>query len=62
MCAGNESSGSAAATFLTSGPVGATIRQFLTLSEDAENHNDMKSADALAERAWILAQELKSGK
>lgn len=42
--------------------VAATIRNFLTLSEDAEKHNDLRQADALAERAQILAQELQSGK
>ena len=40
----------------------ATIRNFLTLSGEAENHNDMRQADALAERAQILAKELQSGK
>ncbi|MCX6626984.1 MAG: hypothetical protein NTW28_05065 [Candidatus Solibacter sp.] len=42
--------------------VEATIRNFLTLSEDAEKHNDLRQADALAERAQILAKELQSGK
>ena len=40
----------------------ATIRNFLALSEDAEKHNDPRQADALAERAQILAKELQSGK
>jgi hypothetical protein len=40
----------------------ATIKSFLTLSEEAEKHNDMRQADALAERAQILAKELQSGK
>jgi membrane-bound lytic murein transglycosylase B len=40
----------------------ATIRNFLTLSGEAENHNDLRQADALAERAQILAKELQSGK
>src|ERR1019366_7473268 len=40
----------------------ATIRNFLTLSGEAENHNDMRQADALAERAQILAKKLQSGK
>jgi hypothetical protein len=40
----------------------ATIRSFLTLSQDAEKHNDLRQADALAERAQILAKELQSGK
>jgi hypothetical protein len=40
----------------------ATIRSFLGLSEEAEKHNDPRQADALAERAQILAKELQSGK
>jgi hypothetical protein len=40
----------------------ATIRNFLALSEEAEKHNDSRQADALAERAQILAKELQSGK
>lgn len=39
-----------------------TIRSFLTLSLQAEKQNDMRQADALAERAQILAKELQSGK
>ena len=39
----------------------ATIKSFLALSEEAENHNDMRQADGFAERAWILAKELQSG-
>ena len=42
--------------------VAATIRNFLALSEEAEKHNDPRQADALAERAQILAKELQSGK
>jgi hypothetical protein len=42
--------------------VAASIRNFLTLSEQAEKGNDMRQADALAERAWILAKELQSGR
>ena len=42
--------------------VEATIRSFLALSEEAEKHNDLPQADALAERAQILAKELQSGK
>src|ERR1017187_82011 len=42
--------------------VAATIRNFLALSEEAEKHNDMRQADALAERAQILAKELQSGR
>jgi hypothetical protein len=39
-----------------------TIRSFLTLSEEAEKRNDPRQADALAERAQILAKELQSGR
>ncbi len=42
--------------------VAATIRDFLTLSEEAEKHSDPRQANALAERAQILARELQSGK
>ncbi|MEO8370260.1 MAG: hypothetical protein ABI806_13755 [Candidatus Solibacter sp.] len=42
--------------------VAASIRSFLALSEQAEGYNDMRQADALAERAQILAKELQSGK
>jgi hypothetical protein len=42
--------------------VAATIRNFLALSEEAEKHNDPRQANALAERAQILAKELQSGK
>jgi len=42
--------------------VADTIRNFLALSEEAEKHNDLRQADALAERAQILAKELQSGK
>ncbi len=42
--------------------VAATIRNFLALSEEAERRNDMRQADALAERAQILARELHSGR
>ena len=38
-----------------------TIKSFLTLSEEAESHNDMRQADGFAERAEILAKELQSG-
>jgi hypothetical protein len=40
----------------------ATIRSFLTLSEEALRRNDPRQADALAERAQILAKELQSGR
>jgi len=40
----------------------STIRNFLTLSEDAEKRNDLRQADALAERAQILARDLQNGK
>jgi hypothetical protein len=39
----------------------ANIKSFLTLSEEAESHNDMRQADGFAERAQILAKELQSG-
>ena len=42
--------------------VAATIRNFLALSEEADKHHDPRQADALAERAQILAKELQSGK
>ena len=42
--------------------VAATVRSFITLSEEAEQHNDPRQAAALAERAWILAKELQSEK
>jgi hypothetical protein len=42
--------------------VAATIRDFLALSEEAEKHSDPRQANALAERAQILAKELQSGK
>jgi hypothetical protein len=41
--------------------VAASIRNFLALSENAEKRGDMREADALAERAQILAKELQSG-
>jgi hypothetical protein len=42
--------------------VRATIQNFLALSEEAEKRDDWRQADALAERAQILAKELQSGK
>jgi len=39
----------------------AHINQFVKLSDDAEKSGDMRSADELAERAYILAKELQSG-
>jgi hypothetical protein len=39
-----------------------SIRSFLTLSEEAEKRNDMRQADALAERAQLLARDLLNGK
>jgi hypothetical protein len=39
-----------------------TIRSFVGLADDAEKHGDYRQADALAERAQILARELQSGK
>ena len=38
------------------------IRSFLQLSDDAEGKNDMRTADALAERAQVLVGELQSGR
>ncbi len=38
------------------------IRNFLTLSLEAEQRNDIRGADALAERALILARDLQNGK
>lgn len=38
------------------------INQFLKQSVQAEASGDMRSADQLAERAYILAKELQSGK
>jgi hypothetical protein len=40
----------------------ADINQFLKQSEQAEKDKDMRSADRLAERAYILAKELQNGK
>ena len=39
-----------------------TIRSFVDLADDAEKHGDFRQADALAERAQVLARELQSGK
>jgi hypothetical protein len=38
------------------------INQFLKQSEQAESNKDMRSADQLAERAYILAKELQGGR
>lgn len=38
------------------------IRSFLQLSDEAEGKNDMRTADALAERAQVLVGELQSGR
>jgi len=38
------------------------IRNFITLSEEAEKRNDIRQADAFAERAQILARDLQNGK
>jgi len=40
----------------------AEIDQFLQQSKQAEDNGDMRMADQLAERASILAKELRSGK
>ena len=39
-----------------------TIRSFLDVADEAEKRGDLKQADGLAERAWILAKELQDGK
>jgi hypothetical protein len=39
-----------------------SIKNFLELSKEAEARNDMRQADALAERAQILARDLQNGK
>jgi len=39
-----------------------SIRNFVALSEQAERYNDPRQADALAERAWILAKELQGAR
>jgi hypothetical protein len=38
------------------------IRNFMTLSDEAEKRNDIRQADAFAERAQILARDLQNGK
>ncbi|HJT89478.1 MAG TPA: hypothetical protein VJ732_16530, partial [Bryobacteraceae bacterium] len=38
------------------------IQSFLQLSEEAEGKADMRQADALAERAQVLARELQNGR
>jgi hypothetical protein len=40
----------------------SSVEQFLKLSEDAERRNDARGADALAERALVLARELQGAK
>jgi hypothetical protein len=40
----------------------SNIRRFVSLSDEAEKRNDMRQADALAERAQILARDLQHGK
>jgi hypothetical protein len=40
----------------------ASIRSFVALSNEAVKRNDPRQADAMAERAQILARELQSGK
>jgi hypothetical protein len=39
-----------------------TIRSLVGLADDAEKHGDFRQADALAERAQILAREFQAGK
>jgi hypothetical protein len=38
------------------------IRNFMALSDEAEKRNDLRQADAFAERAQILARDLQNGK
>ena len=38
------------------------IRNFMVLSDEAEKRNDLRQADAFAERAQILARDLQNGK
>ena len=38
------------------------INSFISSSQEAEKKNDMKLADALADRALILAKDLLNGK
>ena len=38
------------------------IRNFMSLSDEAEKRNDIRQADAFAERAQILARDLQNGK
>uniref|UniRef100_Q01PT0 Uncharacterized protein n=1 Tax=Solibacter usitatus (strain Ellin6076) TaxID=234267 RepID=Q01PT0_SOLUE len=38
------------------------IRNFMALSDEAEKRNDIRQADAFAERAQILARDLQNGK
>ena len=39
-----------------------SIHSFVKLSDDSEKRNEMRQADALAERAQILARDLQHGK
>jgi hypothetical protein len=39
-----------------------SIKNFLALSDEAEKRNDMRQADALAEKAQLLARDLRNGK
>jgi hypothetical protein len=40
----------------------ANVESFVRLSDEAEAKGDMRQASALAERAWILAKDLESGR
>jgi len=40
----------------------ASVQAFVTMSDDFEKRNEMRQADALAERALILARDLQHGK
>lgn len=39
-----------------------TVESFLKLSDQAETRGDMRQASALAERAWVLAKDLRGGR
>jgi hypothetical protein len=40
----------------------ANVESFVRLSDEAEAKGDIRQASALAERAWILAKDLESGR
>jgi len=39
-----------------------TIQSFLNLADEAKNHGDLRAADAMAERAQVLAREFQSAR